>query len=104
MDFNVEQFVSEITWEKFDELIKAKLIQIAKYYGLEVDQKMKKQEIKNLVIDALVEENILDQTCLEKKVEVESKKEESKTVSDEVRIKQLEIQKELETHFSPIEN
>ena len=38
MEFNVEEFLESITWEKFDELKKPALFEFAKYYELDVKQ------------------------------------------------------------------
>ena len=91
MAFNAEDFINGITWERFDELTKPKLIKLGQHLDLELDQSMRKQEIKNFVIDALVEENIFEESYLDKKVEIQPDID-----SDAVKLKQLEIQKELD--------
>ena len=91
MAFNAEDFISGITWERFDELTKPKLIKLGQHLDLELDQSMRKQEIKNFVIDALVEENIFEESYLDKKVKIQPDID-----SDAVKLKQLEIQKELD--------
>ena len=91
MAFNAEDFINGITWERFDELTKPKLIKLGQHLDLELDQSMRKQEIKNLLIDALVEENIFEESYLDKKVEIQPDVD-----SDAVKLKQLEIQKELD--------
>ena len=91
MAFNAEEFITGITWERFDELTKPKLIKLGQHLDLELDQSMRKQEIKNFVIDALVEENIFEESYLDKKVEILADID-----SDAVKLKQLEIQKELD--------
>ena len=91
MAFNAEDFINGITWERFDELTKPKLIKLGQHLDLELDQSMRKQEIKNFVIDALVEENIFEESYMDKKVEIQAG-----TDSDAVKLKQLEIQKELD--------
>ena len=91
MAFNAEEFITGITWERFDELTKPKLIKLGQHLDLELDQSMRKQEIKNFVIDALVEENIFEESYLDKKVEIQPDVD-----SDAVKLKQLEIQKELD--------
>ena len=52
---------------------------------------MRKQEIKNFVIDALVDEHIFEESYLDKKVDIQAG-----TDSDVVKLKQLEIQRELD--------
>ena len=91
MAFNAEDFINGITWERFDELTKPKLIKLGQHLNLELDKSMRKQEIKNFVINALVEENIFEESYLDKKVEIPAD-----TESDVVKLKQLEIQKELD--------
>ena len=93
MAFNAEDFINGITWERFDELTKPKLIKLGQHLDLELDQSMRKQEIKNFeeIIDALVEENIFEESYLDKKVEIQPDVD-----SDAVKLKQLEIQKELD--------
>ena len=91
MAFNSEDFINGITWERFDELTTPKLIKLGQHLDLELDQSMRKQEIKNFVIDALVEENIFEESYMDKKVEIQPDVD-----SDAVKLKQLEIQKELD--------
>ena len=90
MAFKAEDFIKGITCERFDELTKLKLTKLGQHLDLELDQSMRKQEIKNVVIDALVEENIFEESYLDKKVEIQAD-----TVSDVIKLKRLEIQKEL---------
>lgn len=84
-DFDATEFLSVITWEKFDELTKPKLLKLGQHFELGLETSLRKQEIKNEIIDALVDEKIFDESVLEHKVE-----------SDMVKLKQLEIHKELE--------
>ena len=46
MAFNAEEFVQEVTWEKFDELKKPALMTLAQFYELEVKHSMRKQIVK----------------------------------------------------------
>ena len=91
MAFNAEDFIKGITWERFDELTKSKLIKLGQHLDLQLDQSLQKHEIRNVVIDALVQENIFEESYLDKKVEIQAD-----TVSDVVKLKQLKIKKELE--------
>ena len=83
MAFNADDIIKGITCERFDELTKLKLIKLGQHLDLELDQSMRKQEIKKIVIDALVEENIFEESYLDKKVEIQAD-----TVSEVVKLKQ----------------
>ena len=90
MAFNAEEFVKDLTWDGFDELKKPDLMSLAEYYGIEVKHYMRKQIIKNKLIDHLVEEDLLGEECLERKVEIDDG-------SDSlVKLKQLELKEKLE--------
>ena len=78
------------TWEAFDELKKPELMNLAKYLNLDVKHAMRKQEIKNMLIDRLVEDDLLDQFDLDNKIEIED------GADSAVKIKQLELQQEME--------
>ena len=56
--FNIETFVEEPTLRVVKSLKKAELVSVAQHYKLEVGSTMKKSQIKQLVIDYLVEEEI----------------------------------------------
>ena len=85
-DFDPEEFLKVITWEKFDELRKPALIKFAKHYELEVKQTMRKQVFKNALIETLVEEDVWDESYLEKIVEVQKHGD-----PDAVKLKELEM-------------
>ena len=91
MPFSAEGFVTNVSWEAFDELKKPELMALAQYLDLEVKHAMRKQVIKNILIDRLVDDDLLDEFYLEEKVDL---------LQDEsdnaVKLKQLEIQKEME--------
>ena len=89
MVFNADQFLKEITWKRFDELKKPKLIVLGQYLGLNVEQAMRRQLIKKLLIDLLVQEDIFEEVHLERKVDVDDDSDRA------VKLKQLEIQKEI---------
>ena len=90
MAFNAEEFLENVTWEAFDELKKPELMTLAKELKLDVKHAMRKQEIKNMLIDRLVDDDVLDGFCLDHKVLVDDGSEST------VKLKQLEIQKEME--------
>ena len=74
----------------FDELKKTDLMTLAKELKLDVKHAMRKQEIKNMLIDRLVADDLLDGFCLDAKVIVDDGSDNA------VKLKQLEIQKEME--------
>ena len=92
MPFNAETFCANVSWEAFDELRKPDLMSLAKYFNLDVRHSMRKQIIKNLLIDHMVNEEIFGEECLENKIETED---EFDTTSA-LKLKQLEIQREIE--------
>ena len=85
MAFNAEEFVQDLTFEKFDELKKPALMSLAQFYELEVKHSMRKQIIKNKLIDHLVEEDLLGEECSERKVDIDDGSDSA------VKLKQLEI-------------
>ena len=93
MAFNAE-FLENVTWEAFDELKKKKkktdLMTLAKELKFDVKHAMRKQEIKNMLIDRLVDDDLLDSFKLDNKVLIDD------GTDNAVKLKQLEIQKEIE--------
>ena len=69
---------------------KTDLMSLAKELKLDVKHAMRKQEIKNMLIDRLLDDDVLDGFCLDHKVLVDDSSEST------VKLKQLEIQKEME--------
>ena len=51
--------------EAFDELKKPDLMTLAQYLNVEVKHAMHKQEIKNILIDHFVDDDLLDGFCLD---------------------------------------
>ena len=98
MEFNPEEFIEQITWEKFDELRKPELMKLAKHFGLEAKHAMRKQVIKNNLIKTLVQEDVWDDSYLERIQAVQEQGE-----SDAFKLKELEIQKELEIELKKME-
>ena len=90
MAFNAEEFFENVTWEAFDELKKTGLMTLAKELKLDVKHAMRKEEIKNMLIDRLVDDDLLDSFNLDNKVLIDDSSDSA------VRLKQLEIQKEIE--------
>ena len=90
MAFDAEQFFFFKSWEAFDEFKKPDLMALAAYFGIQVKHAMRKQEIKNMLIDRLVADDLLDEECLENKVEILD------SLDSAVKLKQLEIQREIE--------
>ena len=71
MAFNAEEFMEDVTWERFDVLKKPELMTLATLLNLQVKHAMRKQEIKNKLIDCLVEDDLLDEFDLDNKIEIE---------------------------------
>ena len=70
---------------------KPDLMTLAKELNLDVKDDMRKQKIKNMLIDRLVDDDdVLDGFCLDHKVLVDD------GTDNAVKLKQLEIQKEIE--------
>ena len=69
MSFNPEEFVKDVDWEKFDVLKKPQLMTLAQFFDLDVKHAMRKQAIKNMLIDRLVEDDLLEEFCLESKID-----------------------------------
>ena len=90
MAFNAEEFLEDVTWEKFDKLKKPELMTLAKEIKLDVKHAMRKQENTNMLIDHLVDDDLLDSFNLDNKVLIDDSSDSA------IRLKQLEIQKETE--------
>jgi len=59
--FNIKTFVEEPTLKVVKALKKAELIQVAQHYKLEASSALKKSELKRLVIEYLVEEEVVSE-------------------------------------------
>ena len=90
MAFNAETFMENVTWESFDELKKPELMTLAKHLNLEVKHAMRKQVIKNMLIDRLVEDDLLSEFDLDNKIDLDD------GADSAVKLKQLEFQQEME--------
>ncbi|VDI28194.1 Hypothetical predicted protein [Mytilus galloprovincialis] len=85
MAFDAGKFLKTPDLESFDNLKKEELVLLAKQLKLVFKVSMRKQIIKNLVIDKLVDAEILGEEALELKVEN----------VDAFKLKQLELEHEL---------
>ncbi|KAJ8032965.1 hypothetical protein HOLleu_23064 [Holothuria leucospilota] len=101
MPFNLDKFVASPSVEELDSLKKSEIVKVAKYYGIEFQPLMRKDEIKRYVLEYLVDESILPITVLEtaitvptdntfelKRLEIEMNK--------EIRLKEMERERERE--------
>jgi len=59
--FNIDTFVEEPTLKVVKSLKKAELIQVTQHYKLEFNSTLKKSELKKLVIEFLVEEEVVSE-------------------------------------------
>ncbi|VDI14362.1 Hypothetical predicted protein [Mytilus galloprovincialis] len=85
MAFDAGKFLKTPDLEGFDNLKKEELVLLAKHLKLDFKVSMRKQIIKNLVIDKLVDTEILGEEALELKVDN----------IDAFKLKQLELEHEL---------
>ena len=83
--FNPDNFLKEVPWEVFDTLTKPKLIQLAQYCEIEFKSSMRKQQIKNLLIDYFVDDGLLEESSLDMKKSLH-------VDSDPIRLKEPEIE------------
>ncbi|VDI49541.1 Hypothetical predicted protein [Mytilus galloprovincialis] len=95
MAFDAGKFLKTPDLEGFDNLKKEELVLLAKHLKLDFKVSMRKQIIKNLVIDKLVDAEILGEEALELKVEnVDAFKLKQLELEHELKLKELEIKKE----------
>ncbi|KAJ8045993.1 hypothetical protein HOLleu_09134 [Holothuria leucospilota] len=101
-EFNFNAAVLELSRiEELDSLKKSEIVKVAKYYGIEFQPLMRKDEIKRYVLEYLVDESVLPSTVLEtaitvptdntfelKRLEIEMNK--------EIRLKEMERERERE--------
>ena len=66
MSFNLDTFIAELRLDEFNGLKKADLLQIRQHYKLTVNLSMGKGDIKKLVLNYLVEEEIFPEEDLER--------------------------------------
>ena len=86
MVFEADKFLESPDLDQFDQLRKEDLILLARHVKITFRTSMRKQTIKNLIIDHLVASGIFDEDALELKVES----------ADSVKLKQLEFEHALE--------
>ena len=93
MVFEVSKFLRKPDLEEFDHLKKEDLVLLTKHLKIDFKVSMRKQTIKNLVIDKLVDTNIFGEEILELKVEsVDALKLKQLELDHVFKIKQLEKQ------------
>ncbi|VDI32929.1 Hypothetical predicted protein [Mytilus galloprovincialis] len=93
MAFDAGKFLKTPDLESFDNLKKDELVLLAKHLQLNFKVSMRKQIIKNLVIDKLVDAEILGEEALELKVEN----------VDDFKLKQLELEHEFKLKQAELE-
>ncbi|VDI53542.1 Hypothetical predicted protein [Mytilus galloprovincialis] len=97
MAFDAGKFLKTPDLEGFDNLKKEELVLLAKHLKLDFKVSMRKQIIKNLVIDKLVDAEILGEEALELKVEnVDAYKLKQLELEHELKLKELEMKERLE--------
>ncbi|VDI24444.1 Hypothetical predicted protein [Mytilus galloprovincialis] len=96
MAFDAGKYLKTPDLESFDNLKKEELVLLAKHLKLDFKVSMRKQIIKNLVIDKLVDAEILGEEALELKVEnIDAFKLKQLELEHELKLKELEL-KEME--------
>ena len=94
MVFEDSKFLEKPDLEEFDHLKKEDLVLLAKHLKIDFKVSMRKQTIKNLIIDKLVDTNIFGEEILELKVEsVDALKLKQLELDHVFKIKQLELEK-----------
>ena len=73
MSFNLEEFIKHLLKKDLDLLLKPQLKQVAQLLNIEPREQMKKVELKRLVLDHLIEENLILDDELNSVNEVEIK-------------------------------
>ena len=66
MSFNLHTFIAEPQLDKFNRLKNADLLQIGQYHKLAVNSSMSKGDIKKLVLNYLLEEEIFSEEEMER--------------------------------------
>ena len=79
--------MQNVTWKGFDGLMKPDLMALATYLGIDVKHAMRKQEIKSMLIDRLVADDLLDEVCMDNKADILDSSDSA------VKLKRLEMQK-----------
>lgn len=94
MVFSVEDFLKSPDASRLQHLTKDELFLFVTKFGLNVKRSSRKAEIRNVVVQYLVEEGILESSAMSLVVEVE--KPVKKDYEFELQFKQLEIEQERE--------
>ena len=92
MSFDLDKFTAEPSVELFNLGKKTDLLNLAKHYQLsEIKSSMRKHEIKNILVQCFVDEEIFNENALSLIVDVQSVSS-SKELELKLQIRQLEIQ------------
>ena len=94
MAFNLEAFLDNPTWEEFDKFRESDLLKLSDHFQSGAKPAMCKQEIKNIMIQQLVDEDMFDENTLEFKKEV--KKDHDPIEMKKLEIQMLQVQHEME--------
>ena len=114
MPFDVKTFVDSPSIEKLNNLKKSEVIKIIKHYNIDCDRKMRKDELKKVVAEYLIDENLCEESDHDKlnlsinfeecdntlelrKLELQAQKEkEEREMQMQLKLKEMEMQKERE--------
>ena len=91
MSFNLEDFVAELRLDEFNRLKKADLIQLGQHYKLSVNSSMGKADIKNVVLNYLVNKEIFPEDDLERTTTLGEQSLELKKLEYQERDKALQL-------------
>ena len=92
MEFDVCNFLKFPEWETFDKLKKSDLMKISAHNAAGAKTSMQKQEVENLVIQTLVDEEVFDESMLDKIIDVPG----GKDMGEILKIKELELKYKLQ--------
>ena len=99
-EFDVKDFVSQFSQNPdiglVDQLKKVELVQVAKHYGVVIKTAMRKSEVRSALVQYLVDEELLPESCLDTIPETGISELRKLELEYELKVKQLEIQKERE--------
>ena len=99
-EFDVKDFVSQFSQNPdiglVDQLKKVELVQVAKHYGVVLKTAMRKSEVRSALVQYLVDEELLPESCLDTIPETGISELRKLELEYELKVKQLEIQKERE--------
>ncbi|XP_077977779.1 uncharacterized protein LOC144433347 [Glandiceps talaboti] len=96
MEFEAEAFMENPSFEEFEKLRKQELLVLGQHLALAVKQSMKKDEVRNVIIKALVDKGKFQPDVLDKILERHSAREgdivKLQQLEHEFRLKQLEME------------